>query len=155
MKRLIQLLTVAVILLVLPLPPAAIAGKIRMVSIVPDKINMRSGPGEQYAVLWELRQGYPLRVIGSKGKWLKVIDFEQDVGWVYEPLVGKTAHLVVKGNKKKRINIRSGPGTKYRIIGQADYGVVFKTIERGKGWVKVMHDNGLTGWVKRSLLWGW
>ena len=123
-----------------------------MVSVARPKVNMRSGPGTKYAVLWELGYGYPLMVKGKSGNWLKVMDFEGDTGWVYRNLVSKKAHLIVK---RERVNIRSGPGKRYRIIGQANYGVVLRTLKRGKGWVKVKHENGLSGWVKRSLLWGW
>ena len=98
-------------------------------------------------------KGYPLKVIGSKGNWLKVIDYENDTGWVFKKLVHRKAHLVVK---KKIINIRKGPGTKYKIVRQAKKGVVFRTLKRKKGWVKVSHDESkVSGWVKRSLLWGW
>lgn len=128
------------------------AAQAKMVSIVGKKVNMRSGPGERYAVLWELGKGFPLRALKEKTGWVKVEDFEGDVGWVYKKLTGRTPYLIVK---KKRVNIRSGAGTKYKIVGKADYGVVFKTLERGRGWVKVRHENGLTGWVKRNLLWGW
>jgi uncharacterized protein YgiM (DUF1202 family) len=27
--------------------------------------------------------------------------------------------------------------------------------ENDSGWVKVRHEKGLTGWVKRDLPWGW
>jgi SH3-like domain-containing protein len=133
------------------------AAAITMVSVAGEKVNLRKGPSTQYPVIWELGQGFPLQVIGSKGNWLKVSDFEKDVGWIYKELVSRKPHLIVKVNKnsKARINIRSGPGTKYKIVGKAEYGVVFATLERENGWVKVRHENGLTGWIKRSLLWGW
>lgn len=123
-----------------------------MVSINRAKVNMRSGPGKNYSILWELGSGFPLRVRETKGNWIKVSDFEGDAGWVYKKLVSKKPHLIVK---KKDVNIRSGPGEKYKIIGKANYGVVLRTLKRGKGWVKIKHENGLTGWVQRSLLWGW
>ncbi len=124
----------------------------KMVSVEGTTINMRSGPGEKYTILWKLGKGYPLKVLAAKGDWLRVSDFEDDIGWVHRKLVGRKAHLVVK---KQRINLRSGPGTKYKIVGKANHGVVFRTLERRSGWVKVRHENGLTGWVMRSLLWGW
>jgi SH3-like domain-containing protein len=133
------------------------AAGITMVSVAGEKVNLRKGPSSQYPIIWELGKGFPLRVIGSQGNWLKVSDFESDVGWIYKDLVFRKPHLIVKTNKnsKARINIRSGPGTRYKIVGKAEYGVVFKTLQRGDGWVKVRHETGLTGWVKRSLLWGW
>jgi SH3-like domain-containing protein len=123
-----------------------------MVSIAADEVNIRSGPGTRYEVLWQFFEGYPLLVLKTKGDWLQIRDFEGDEGWVHERLTNNLAHLVVK---KNRINMRSGPGTKFRVIATAEYGVVFRTIERKKNWVKVKHDNGTSGWVYRKLLWGW
>ncbi|MDF1615393.1 SH3 domain-containing protein [Desulfurivibrio dismutans] len=130
----------------------SVAQAIEMVSVDRPKINMRSGPGTNHSILWELGKGYPLMIIGRQDNWLKVRDFEGDEGWVYQPLVGRTPYLVVK---VPIANIRSGPGTRYRLVGQARYGVVLHTLERGSGWVKVRHENGLTGWMSRDLLWGW
>ncbi|MCB2181906.1 MAG: SH3 domain-containing protein [Desulfobulbaceae bacterium] len=136
-------------LLVLLLPAVSLA---KMVSISGDEVNLRISPTTNSKVKWVLGKGFPLQVIGHKGKWLKVRDFENDTGWVFASLTSSKAHMVVK---KKIINIRSGPGTKYRIIAQAKYGVVFRTIKQVKGWAKVRHQNGTTGWVSRKLLWGW
>ncbi len=128
-----------------------------MVSIKGDDINMRSGPGMKYKVLWELGDGFPLMVLKRTGNWIRVRDFEGTIGWVHNDVVNKSAHMIVKvhKNSRKRINVRSGPGTKYRIVGKAYYGVVFKTLKQKNGWVNVQHRKGVTGWVKRSLLWGW
>ena len=133
------------------------AAGITMVSVAGEKVNLRKGPSTQYPIIWELGKGFPLRVIETRGNWIKVADFENDVGWIYKNLVSKKPHLIVQTNKdsRARINIRSGPGTEYEIVGKAEYGVVFETLKRGDGWVKVRHEKGLTGWVKRSLLWGW
>lgn len=124
-----------------------------MVSISGEKVNLRQGPGTKYKIIWELGEGYPLRVLQKKGSWLKVKDFEGDSGWIFAKLTTKKPHLVVKNDL---INIRKGPGDDAKIIGKARRGVVFKTIERRTdGWVKVRHETGLTGWVQRNLLWGW
>lgn len=123
-----------------------------MVSVAGETVNMRSGPGEKYSIIWELGEGFPLKVETKKGKWLKVSDFEGDDGWIYGDLVARKPHLIVKN---KRVNVRSGPSGNNKIVGQANYGVVFKTLKQENGWAKVKHENGLTGWVQRSLLWGW
>ena len=150
MKRLITGVLILVSLM-------AVAARAEMVSIAGIKVNMRSGPGIKHDVLWELGKGYPLQVVDRQGNWLKVTDFEDDTGWVYRKLTVRSAHMIVKvyKDKKRKINIRTGPGTNYKIVGQAYYGVVFKTLKRGRDWVKVQHENGLTGWVKRNHLWGW
>jgi len=134
---------------------APLAGRAEMISINAAKVNMRSGPGADYPVSWQLGRGYPLVKIKTQGQWIKVQDFEGDSGWVYGSLTAKKPHMVVK---EKLVNVRSGPGKGYKVICQAKYGVVFRTLKRQgglAGWVKVRHGNGPTGWVKRSLLWGW
>ena len=130
----------------------SVAAQAKMVSVSVAKLNLRSGPGTKYAVQWEYGRGVPLKVLQSKGSWYKVQDFENDVGWVYKKMVDQKAHVIVK---RKRINLRSGPGLNFKLIGEAEYGVVFSTLKQQPGWAKVKHENGIQGWVKRDLVWGW
>ena len=127
-----------------------------MVSVNAETVNLRSGPGTNYEVKWEYGKGFPLKVVSKKGNWIKVSDFERDSGWVFKPLLSPKGHMIVKvfKNQNKKVNIRSGPGTKFRIVGKAYYGVVFETLEQRNGWAKIKHETGLVGWIKRSLLWG-
>jgi len=143
---------IALFLSALLLAAAAPAAAQEMVSVDRNEINMRSGPGTNFESQWLLGRGYPLQVVGKKGRWLQVRDFESDKGWVYAPLVDKTGHFVVK---VKVANIRSKPSTGASIAGRALYGDVLRTVERRKGWVKVQHEGGTKGWVARRLLWGW
>ncbi len=154
MKRYLSLSFFFTTVLILLISTVAYAG---MASINGDKINMRSGPGTKYKVLWELGKGFPLKVLKRSGEWSRVSDFEGSIGWVHKGVITKTPHMIIKvhRNSKKRVNVRSGPSTKYRVVAKAYYGVVFKTIKQQNGWVKVEHEKGVQGWVKRSLLWGW
>ncbi|OGA99531.1 MAG: peptide-binding protein [Burkholderiales bacterium RIFCSPHIGHO2_12_FULL_61_11] len=123
-----------------------------MVSVDRPEINMRSGASTQHSILWALSKGYPLEVTRRKGNWLKVRDFENDAGWVYRPVVGKTPHVIVKG---RVVNVRSAPSTSSRVLGKAEYGEVLRTVEHRNKWVKVQREGGMKGWVSRGLVWGW
>lgn len=150
-KRISLLLVFLVLVFLVPITAAA-----KMVSVTGDNVNLRSGPGTKYSVKWKYGSGFPLKVLQEKGDWLKVEDFEGDSGWLYKKLTSRTGHMIVKVHKDQdtKINIRSGPGTKYKIVGKAYYGVVFRTIKQQNGWAHVKHDSGLEGWIKRTLLWG-
>ena len=124
----------------------------QMVSVSSMEVNMRSGPGTEHPADWRLDRGYPLKVIGSEGSWLKVIDFENDKGWIHRPLTSSTPYHVVK---VKVANMRSQPTTRSRVIATLAYGDVLKTLEHSGGWVKLHGDGGLRGWVSKRLLWGW
>ncbi|HRA79036.1 MAG TPA: SH3 domain-containing protein [Burkholderiaceae bacterium] len=123
-----------------------------MVSVARAEINMRSGPGTGHDVTWMLTRGYPLQVLGRKGQWLRVRDFESDEGWVFRSLTGKVPHYVVKA---KVANLRSAPSMRGRIVGKAGYGEVLRTLAHRDGWARVRNEDGLVGWVARRLLWGW
>jgi len=121
-----------------------------------EKVNLRTGPGENYSIKWEYGKGFPVKIVTQKGKWIKIQDFENDSGWIDASMLNKEPHIIVKVNKgkNKKINIRRGPGNKYDIVGQAYYGVVFEKQKREKGWVKVKHESGLEGWIETPFLWG-
>lgn len=123
-----------------------------MVSIQGSTVNMRSGPGTHTEVLWELQKGYPLQVLQRRNRWLRVKDFEGDTGWVARSLTGSVPHHVVS---RPVANVRSGPGTQYRIVGKAEYGEVVRTRENRGRWVRVERDGARNGWIAKSLLWGW
>lgn len=125
-------------------------------SVNANNVNLRSGPSTTAAVKWEYGKGFPLKVLTRKGDWVKVQDFEKDIGWVHKTLLTKTKHVIVNKNRnsKKIINIRNGPSTKESIVAKAYYGVVFEVIEKKSGWIRVKHDSGLEGWIKATLLWG-
>lgn len=146
-----------IILFIFVLLSSLTAGTVmaRMVAVKNDDVNMRSGPSLNKEVIWKLGIGFPLKVVKKSGNWLKVKDFEGTVGWVHKDVVDRSGHMIVKAQKKNKgkINIRNKPDTKSKVIAKAYYGVVFKTLEQRKGWVKVQHGD-LTGWIKRSLLWG-
>ncbi len=122
-----------------------------MVSISGSKVNMRASPNLGSEVLWELKRGYPLKVLKRSGRWLQVSDFENDRGWVARSLTGKSSHFVVKSSTA---NVRKGPGTRNAIVGKAKYGETLRTLSKRGKWVRVQRENGQKGWIAKGLLWG-
>jgi len=120
-------------------------------SITTDNANVRTGPGINYPVTMELFEGYPLKVEKQQGDWYKVVDFENDSGWVHDSIVKKSDTVIV--NAKKSVNMRSGPTTKDSIVADVERGVVLTRISKEGKWTKVRHGSGTTGWIYNSLLW--
>jgi SH3-like domain-containing protein len=127
-----------------------------MLSVKGDGVHVRTGPGKKHSIACDYGSGFPVQVIEKKGNWLKVKDFENDVGWVHRSLLEASRQVIVNANKNsdEKINIRKGPGSDRKIIGQAYYGVVFKVLRQQSDWVEVQHESGLTGWIYSHLLWG-
>jgi len=65
--------------------------------------------------------------------------------------VGKGTTVIV--NSKNKINMRSGPSTKKRVVAEVYRGVVLTKLATKGKWVKVKHANGVVGWIYKPLLW--
>ena len=123
-----------------------------MVSVKGETVNLRAAPRTNAEITWQLKKGYPLKVIKRQGDWLQVRDFENDSGWIARSLTSRTPHHVVKA---KIVNIRSGPGDQHRVVAKLTYGEVVRTLEVRNNWVRIEQPNGPRGWVSKKLLWGW
>ena len=122
------------------------------VSVNKDGVNLRSGPDIKSDILYELPKGYPLKVIEKKNGWFKVSDYENDRGWIYSSLISNDRYVIVKA---KEANMRSGPGTNYKIVGEVYREVVLKKISVQNKWVKVSHPllPGGKAWIYQNLIW--
>ncbi len=64
----------------LPLP--------RFVSLKPGRVNLRVGPGRDYAVTWLfLKSGLPVEIVQEYDNWRRIRDSEGTEGWVYQSLL--------------------------------------------------------------------
>jgi SH3-like domain-containing protein len=120
------------------------------VAVSVPKANIRSGPGTQYDVLWNCEKYYPLVVQRKNGEWYRFKDFENDEGWIHSSIVDNTRSVITKNQKT---NVRSGPGTQFKIVFTVEKGVPFKVIEQKGQWLNIQHADGDQGWIYNSLVW--
>jgi len=127
-----------------------------MVSIKKNKVNVRSGPGKNYKVFWQLYKDCPVKILEKKGEWAKTKDYEGDIGWIHQSLLSKNRTVVVFSEEViiagNNVNIRSGPAKNFRLLFQLNRGNPVKVIEREGPWAKIKSQNGKIGWVHKSLL---
>jgi SH3-like domain-containing protein len=115
-----------------------------------DIANIRSGPGTNTEVLWQVEKYYPVEVVHKQGDWYLFKDFEGDEGWIHRTLLAPLDTTVVK---RDNCNVRSGPGTEHEIQFVAEKGIPFKVIKRQGAWMHVQHADGDTGWIHKNLIW--
>lgn len=128
----------------------AVACAAERLTVEKAKVNVRSGPGTNYEMLWEAEANYPVTVVERKGKWVRFRDFEGYEGWIYGSLLGRTPSVVVK---KGKCNVRSGPGKQHALIFTAEKGVPFRVLGRKGSWIRIRHADGDSGWIHKSLVW--
>ena len=140
---------IAILIIFLLLTGTAAAAEQRL-AVNSATANIRSGPGTQYDVLWQVERYYPILVINKSDSWYQFKDFEDDTGWVHKSLVEDIEAVITK---KDLCNVRSGPGTSEKILFTVNRGVPFKVLEHKGHWLHIEHADGDQGWIYDSLVW--
>ncbi|MEE8398969.1 MAG: SH3 domain-containing protein [Desulfobacterales bacterium] len=127
----------------------AVAGAERLTVSVPNA-NIRSGPGTQYEILWQVEKYHPLMITKKTGAWYLFQDFEGDTGWVHKSLVAKIPSAITA---KSKANVRSGPGMSFKISFTVGKGIPFRILKQKDNWLQVEHADGDRGWIHKGLIW--
>ena len=118
------------------------------------KVNVRRGPGTEYARIMNYGKYFPMYVLDvARNGWLKVMDFDGDRGWVHPNLIKHEPHYVI--TKLDECNIRQGVGTGQEIAFTATRGVIFQVLDEKEGWLRVRHADGDEGWLSAKIVFGW
>ncbi|MCW9132844.1 SH3 domain-containing protein [Bacillus paramycoides] len=131
-------------------------------------LRVRTGPATYHSVIGGVLNGTTLNVIGSEGSWFKV-NYQGKTGYVSSEFMkfvkGGTATPEQPEQPKQpeqgaigdyyinasALNVRSGEGTNYRIIGALPQGQKVQVISENYGWSKINY-NGQTGYIGTRFL---
>ncbi|MGM9535317.1 MAG: SH3 domain-containing protein [Intestinibacter sp.] len=105
-------------------------------------LNVRSGPGNSYPVIWTVRKGDTLEVVGKEGSWLK-INFNKSYAYVCSKYVSSIySNTVTEGvvTNCSFLNVRSGPGKGYALVGCIAGGQSVQIVDYVDGWYKIIYD---------------
>ncbi|PFY24549.1 peptidase M24 [Bacillus toyonensis] len=131
-------------------------------------LRVRTGPAAYHSVIGGVLNGTTLNVVGSEGSWFKV-NYQGKTGFVSGEFVkfvkGGTATPEQPKQPEKpnqgaigdyyinasALNVRSGEGTNYRIIGALSQGQKVQVISENSGWSKINY-NGQNGYIGTRFL---
>lgn len=115
-------------------------------------VNVRSGPDNSYGVVTVMRKGVTTEKLGNSGNWIKV-KVNNKTGYVYKrylndvkPDSEKDKDEIVETKTVSitadSLNIRSGPGKNYKIIGDLPRDATATVIGEPTGkWYKISYGN--------------
>lgn len=90
---------IGVILLVLMYAVSGVAGTLslpRFVALRNDKVNMRTGPGNRYPIMWVYQEkGYPVEVIDEYELWRQIREVDGTTGWVHRTQITGVRHALI------------------------------------------------------------
>ena len=135
----------------LPLP--------RFVSIKAEKVNLRIGPGRDYAVAWMYtRSGVPMEIIQEYDNWRRVRDADGPEGWIYQSLLsGRRTGIAAPWKRASEtdnfIKMHREARANSNIVAELEPGVIVTMIECNGDWCEA-EASGVTGWIAQNEIWG-
>jgi len=113
-------------------------------------VNVRSGPGTQYQVAGTLYQNTKVDIVEKSGEWYKV-KYGTLVGWLHSSLLSVEQSDIIVKVIEEVVNLRSGPGTSYNIVGQAHIGDNLTLLGTEGEWYKVKTASGQEVYIRSDM----
>ncbi len=150
---------------------SAHAAKVYPAWVIPESLNVRSGPGTDRDLIGSLTRGTKVYVTAFSNNWCWAKLPDGRWGWIAEWLLQFSAD---KGRELARqagtstasssssdappawisadtVNVRGGPGTQYESRGQLSRGTKVYIVGEKSGWSKCRTPGGY-GWIRSDLL---
>lgn len=120
--------------------------------VTATELNVRAGPGTQHAVLGRVRQGQVYAVHELSGQWarLQLGGTPGRSTWSSLTYLRATAHPI-RWVLAEELNVRSGPDTRFRVLGTLQRGTPLAVVDAGNGWAQI-HYEGVPAWVHAAWL---
>jgi len=126
----------------------------RFAAIKTDEVNMRSGPGERYPVLWTYkRRDLPVKIEREFDIWRLVEDMDGIKGWMQQGTLTGRRSFVITGTEDR--TMRADANDTADAVAVLKPGVVgrIRACDAAKDWCQVQVQD-YRGWLKRSDFWG-
>ena len=112
-----------------------------MEAITTSNLNMRTGEGTNHKIITTIKKGEKVQVLDNNGSWWKV-KYNNKTGYSYKNYLRVSNNKPVKQEGKvsvgnSRLNVRSGAGTNYRILGKLHTGDIVKITGTKGSWYEI------------------
>ena len=133
-------------------------------------VPLRSGPGTNHPVITTLPKGIKINVVGRKGYWLRVESKHGDKpGYIEERFARLQATAKSAASKPastksvagtyktlKNVDLRQGPGTKYKPVAKLPAGIKVNVVRAEGDWLRVeSKKGGKPGYLEKKFVERW
>jgi SH3-like domain-containing protein len=108
-------------------------------------------PSTKAQKLFVLSQGYPVEVVVKLEGWTKVRDDTGEFAWIENSRLSERHTVMVKVSSAEA---RQAANESSPVAFTAEKSVFLELVDSAAGWAKVRHNDGVTGFIKVSQLWG-
>ena len=139
------------IVLFLIVPSEILIANTKFLSLKKDKVYVRYGPSFDSPIKYIYRKiNLPIKQIDKKENWRRIIDLNNNSGWIHNSQLKKVNSIIILENK-----ILFKKPTKFsKPIARLEKGrlLIIKRCE--KIWCKINTDN-YSGWIINNKVWGY
>ena len=125
----------------------------RIVSLKNSLTYMRSGPGKEFPIKFELKlEGYPLKVVAEFNNWRKVITYSKITGWVHTQLLSSFR----TGLLTETTFLKTIPSNSSNSLAKLLPNLLINVLVCKENWCKIeiAKSKAYVGWVKKETIWG-
>ena len=126
----------------------------RFAALKSDDVNMRTGPGERYPIIWEYqRHDLPVKIEREFDVWRLVEDMDGVKGWVHQATLTGRREFVIIGTSD--VDLRSQANEGSEAVAVLKPGVIghIKACGATDSWCQV-EIQSYQGFLKRTDFWG-
>ena len=132
--------------------PGFVVAEMEFFSLVENAVVMYDAPSLRADKLYVASRYLPVEVVVDVDGWAKVRDSSGSLAWVEKKVLSQQRYVVVT---VPLANIHQSADMNSELVFQAEENIVMEWIgSEVKGWVKVRHHDGQTGFVKVNQVWG-
>lgn len=125
----------------------------RYASLKKTEVNVRSGPGNQYPILWVYqRSGYPVQLLARYDNYYKLRDVEGEEGWAYIGMISARLTGLVAGKEPAPLRRHEAPDSP--VVARLAPGVSVELLECNTASPTMckVETAGYKGWILKSSL---
>ena len=124
---------------------------INFLSLKNNEVNLRQGPSFEYPIKFTYKKKYlPIIILDKSETWRKIIDFENNSGWIHISQLSKKKSAI---NRKNNSFLYKKPTIYSKPIAKLETGRLVLIKKCKIKWCKIT-SGGYSGWIFKDSLWG-
>jgi len=118
-----------------------------------DGVMVKAGDNENFENLCTLSKADPVKIIGRRYSWFKILLPKKAALYVHSDYITLTSDEKGIGViNASSVNIRAGAGTRYAIVGQISKPEKVSILSEDAGWYKIEPPYGTAGWIHSNQI---
>ena len=123
----------------------------KFLSLKNDEVNLRQGPSFEYPIKFLYKKKYlPVEIIDKSGVWRKIIDFQNNSGWIHVSQLSKKKSAI---NTEENSILYKKPTIFSKPIAKLEKGRLVLVKKCKIKWCKITSEK-YNGWLEKENLWG-